>query len=178
MTLEGPTLEDIKEMNLFQRLHACMGLAGQMGKGGYNEHSRYTYVKASDVAKKFQELLLLYRVFCTASVEEVVHQKTQTATGKPSMFVGVKVRYTFINIDDPEDKFEVIGAGDGMDSGDKGLYKALTGSEKYLFSLNFCMGSDDDAETDSPEIGGNTKTAQKANSVASPASHGPTTTMF
>lgn len=139
-------------LNLYQRLGLIMQEAGTMSKSGYNDHSRYAYVKAADVAKKFQELLLAYDVFVTASVEEVIHTKTQTAGGKASMFTCAKVRYTFVNADKPEEQFSVVIPGDGMDTGDKGLYKALTGSQKYLFSLNFCMGSDDDAEKDSPEI--------------------------
>lgn len=174
--------DEIKELNLYQRLHGAMSEAGMMGKGGYNDHSKYTYVKAADVAKKFQELLLKYRVFCSANVIDTVHQKTQTAGGKAAMFAGVKVEYTFTNIDKPDEKLSVVAVGDGMDTGDKGIYKALTGSQKYLYSLNFCMGSDDDAETDSPEIAGNTKKAapiaKRAAEQAGVAQGGPVGPMF
>lgn len=141
------------DLNLYQRLSKVMEEAGTMGKSGYNEHSRYSYVKASDVAQKFQELLLKYGVFVRASVQDVVHKQVQSAKGKAQTYAHVCVQYCFINIDNPDDSFSVRACGDGLDTGDKGIYKALTGSQKYLFSLNFCMGSEDDAETDSPEIG-------------------------
>lgn len=139
-------------LNIYERLSLIMREAGTISKTGYNDHSRYKYVKAADVAKKFQELLLAYNVFVTASVEEVIHTRTKTAGGKDSMYVCTKVRYTFTNTDNPSDQFSVVIPGDGMDTGDKGVYKALTGSQKYLFSLNFCMGSEDDAEVESPEL--------------------------
>ena len=148
-------IETIEERgNLYQRLSRVMSEAGTMHKGGLNDFSGYTYVKASDVAQKFQQLLLAHGVFVTANVEEVTRKQVESAKGKSQMYVGVKVLYTFINIDNPVDRFVVQAVGDGMDTGDKGIYKALTGSQKYLFSLNFCMGSTDDAETESPELGG------------------------
>lgn len=147
--------------NLPQRLLAIMQEAGTIEKGGYNAHSRYKYVQEADVAKKFQELLVAHGVFLYSSVEDVVHQKTQTASGKPAMFVGVKMLYTFVNADNPEEKFEVRAAGDGMDTGDKAIYKALTGAHKYLLIRNFNLGSDEDAEKGNADIDGTSRPQAK-----------------
>lgn len=139
--------------NLTQRLVSIMEEAGTINKQGRNEFSGYSYVRETDVAQKLQELLVKHRVFLFSSVLEVSSQQVMSSQGKPNIFSSVKVLYTFVNCDNQEDKFEVMAVGDGMDTGDKAVYKALTGAHKYLLIRNFNLGSIDDAETASPEIG-------------------------
>ena len=127
--------------------------SGTMKKAGYNDFNKYSYVKESDVAEKFQSLLVKHRVFLFSSVTEAKSVQVQSASGKPSILSTVQMKYTFVNVDSPEDQFIVNATGDGMDTGDKAIYKALTGAHKYLLIRNFNLGSDNDAEVDSPEIG-------------------------
>jgi hypothetical protein len=143
-----------KTKNLFQRLLDIMEEAGTMKKAGYNDFNKYSYIKESDVAEKFQTLLVKHGVFLFSSVTEAKSVQVQSASGKPSILSTVQMQYTFVNVDNPEDKFSVNAAGDGMDTGDKAIYKALTGAHKYVLIRNFNLGSEDDAETASPEIGG------------------------
>ena len=147
------TTKTTKTKNLHQRLLAIMGEAGSMEKGGYNDFNKYSYIKESDVAKKFQDLLVKHGVFMFSSVEEAKSIQVQSAGGKPSILSTVKMLYTFVNVDDPEDDFKVYAAGDGMDTGDKAIYKALTGAHKYVLIRNFNLGSDEDAEKTSPSVG-------------------------
>jgi len=142
-----------EKINLHQRLLNIMEEAGTMNKGGTNEHHRYSYVKESDVAKKFQELLVKHRVFLFSSVQQAESKQVQSSTGKPNILASVMMEYTFVNVDKPEETFSVGASGDGMDAGDKAIYKALTGAHKYLLIRNFNLGSDDDAEKDSPAVG-------------------------
>ena len=139
--------------NLHQRMLAIMEEAGSMKKEGFNDFNKYSYVKESDVAKKFQELLVKHGVFCYSSVEEVRSKQVESAKGKPNILSTVKMQYTFVNVDNPEDQMQVGAAGDGMDTGDKAIYKALTGAHKYVLIRNFNLGSDDDTEKESPAIG-------------------------
>ena len=140
--------------NLYQRLLAIMAEAGTMKKAGFNDFNQYSYVKESDVAEKFQQLLVTHGVFLFSSVIKARSVQVQSSSGKPSILSAVHMLYTFVNADNPEEKFRVKAAGDGMDTGDKAIYKALTGAHKYLLIRNFNLGSDNDAETDSPEVGG------------------------
>jgi hypothetical protein len=138
-------------MNLYQKLIAIMSEAGTMAKKGRNEHQRYDYVREADVSEKFQELLVKHGVFVFSSVDDVTERETTNAKGRTNTFATVHVTYTFVNADNPEEQFKVGAAGSGVDVGDKGIYKALTGAHKYFLIRNFNLGSDDDAEVARPD---------------------------
>ena len=138
--------------NLAQKLLDIMSEAGTMEKAGYNAHNKYAYVKESDVSEKFQGLLAKHGVFILSSVLSCESKQVQSSTGKPNILSSVVMEYTLINVDDPKETYTVRASGDGMDVGDKAIYKALTGAHKYFFIRNFNLGSDDDAEKDSPAV--------------------------
>jgi hypothetical protein len=137
--------------NLYQRLVAIMAEAGTIKKLGFNEFDKYSYVKESDIAEKMQALFVKHGVFVTNSVIEHSSTQVTSSTGKPSILSSVVSLYTFINADNPSERHEVRAVGDGMDRGDKAIYKALTGAHKYFLIRNFNLGSEEDAEKESPE---------------------------
>ena len=153
------------------RLLAVMEEFGTIDKGGYNSHSNYKYVKEADVARKFQELLVKHRVFVFSSIIDSKTVPTQTSSGKSAFYSKVVVEYTFVNVDQPEERHSVQAVGEGMDTGDKAIYKAITGAHKYMLIRNFNLGSDEDAEKDSP---GESRQQRQQSNGARPASAQPT----
>ena len=53
--------------------------------------------------------------------------------------------YTFIDVDTAEE-ITVKTAGEGLDSGDKAPYKAMTGALKYALLQSFLLATGDDPE--------------------------------
>ena len=68
-----------------------------------------------------------------------------TKTGKAQMLTSVRIDYNFVDVK-TGDKIEGFIVGQGMDMGDKGVYKAITGAIKYLYIKTFNIPTQDDPE--------------------------------
>lgn len=141
------------QKNLQQKLLDIMEEFGSVEKKGRNEFQNYAYVREADIAIRTQELLVKHKVFISSSVTHVSERQVPSSKGKANMYATVTVEYTMTNAEHPNEQIVVQAMGSGMDSGDKALYKALTGAHKYFLIRNFNLGSDDDAEKASPEMG-------------------------
>lgn len=146
-------LEDRKNMNLATKLCEIMRLAGKVEKTGHNSFSNYDYIEESFLASKMQKLFCRYKVFVLSSVLSYEEQQVTNSKGKVQMHSTCMMEYTLINGDKPEEQYKVQAAGAGMDVGDKGLYKALTGAHKYFLIRNFNLGGDTEAEQETPSMG-------------------------
>jgi hypothetical protein len=78
---------------------------------------------------------------------------------KAGVFVMVKTSHKFIDADSGEE-LPMCGAGLGWDSGDKGVYKAITGAMKYMLMKNFLVTDEQD-----PEAGDQADTREPADGV-------------
>jgi len=111
-------------------------------KDGYNKHSNYNYISEAN-----------YKTICKAILKEnglelkssIVSVERFTGLGKLSLGVGVVEEYELIDIDTGYGE-KSQSAGDGVDNGDKSIYKAMTGSFKYFMANNFQITTGDDAE--------------------------------
>lgn len=123
----------------------CKGVA----MAGRNEHQQYNYMKAADVADTIRALLVKHRVIMLPSTDE--HKMIQYPNQKGACvnYVSCTVNYLFVDAENPGDTITLKQAAHGADTnGDKGIYKALTGAHKYMLRQAFCLGTEDDAETD------------------------------
>lgn len=141
-----PTKEP-KALTLAAKLCAITADVRTVVKAGRNQQQNYSYVKEADVSDAVGASMSKHGVFCLPTVQEITEREYQTRNGNTMNLARVKVQYTFINADNPEEKYEAVHFGDGSDSGDKALYKALTGCHKYALMRTFCIGSEDDPET-------------------------------
>jgi hypothetical protein len=62
----------------------------------------------------------------------------------------VKMTFTWYDTETGE-SLVVEWAGSGSDKGDKGLYKAMTGAEKYVLLKTFLVPTGDDPEAEEPK---------------------------
>lgn len=152
----------MESKNLYQRLLAIMAEAGTIKKLGFNEFDKYSYVKESDIAEKMQSLFVKHGVFVTNSVIEHSTVQVTNSKGNQQMLSQVVSLYTFINADNPSETHEVRAVGDGLDRGDKAIYKALTGAHKYMLIRNFNLGSEEDSEKESPSLGAESQVTTRA----------------
>jgi hypothetical protein len=144
---------------LVARLLSICGATRSIEKRGYNAHFKYKFYKESDVAEAIRDLFVEHGVFCLPSMEDVTQVRDNHTR--------IRMRYTFINADDPEDVYSVSFFGDGCDNQDKGIYKALTGCQKYMLLKTFQLGSDED-----PENEREAKPSQRHSAPARPAYQG------
>lgn len=165
----------IEKGSLRQRLAALYKAASSPEKKGYNAFHRYHFVRESDVANLLRPLFAEHGIVVSMSMVdrrtekiEVVKADDKTAV---RYFTSVTLRYEISSADDPNDKIVADAFGDALDDQDKGIYKAVTGAQKYFMMKFFHLGSDvdDDPEHDGQSSGnGQPQPRPKRSSAAPP----------
>lgn len=117
-------------------------VSGQVKKSGHNSYQNYDYVMESDLLEAVRGELINQSLVITTSVETVKREGDITE---------VRLKHTFIDVDSGE-TLEVYSAGQGQDKGDKGVFKAITGANKYFLLKMFQLSGNDDPENDVPEV--------------------------
>lgn len=138
-------------MGLQQKKVEAMKLIGQIAKDAKNQQQGFSYLSDEAVTAKVQSVLSSVGIALTPpDVTDISCVSTVTAKGGPWHTVTVKVRMGLADTDTSETESGVI-VGIGADSGDKAVYKALTGARKYFFRLIFGIGTGDDPDATSCE---------------------------
>lgn len=127
-------------------LHEVMSKVGYVQKTGKNAFHGYKYAGEGDLLEKLRPAMLdagLILIPSVASVSPVDEHGNTT----------VRVEYTLLHKDGDvwPDKIGAAGCGGDKNKngvGDKGLYKALTGANKYLLFKLFQIETGDDPERD------------------------------
>lgn len=167
-----------KPKTLVQKLCEAGAAVGWIEKGGYNEFHKYKYATEADIVSALRGELFKRQVFIFPSfvrhertpieVETMKwddHVKAKVPSVRKTALTEVDIEWTFTDGESGE-QIKVMVPGIGEDSVDKGLYKAFTGSEKYLLMKSFLLPTGDDPERDSEE---DARTAKQANAEAGKA---------
>jgi len=154
-----------KPKTLVGKLCEVMGAVGHVPKHGHNAFHDYDYATEADIVDHVRDEMAKRGVLMTMEVAslDVVQP---VVDGKAKQFVTTAhLIVTFHDADSPE-VLSFKWAGTGQDSGEKGLYKALTGGEKYALMKTFLIPTGDDPERDDKT---DTKAAPKAQPPTSEA---------
>lgn len=134
--------------NLARRLAWVMSQVGYVQKRGTNNFHNYKYATETDIVDSIRWLLAEARIVMIPNVVNHSTREIQTAKGRTEYITDVLVEFTF-HCGDSGDTIKFVMAGSGQDAGDKGVYKALTGAEKYALMKCFLVPTGDDPEADS-----------------------------
>lgn len=153
--------EEIKALNIYEKMILITDEIGVIEKNlkiDINKTRSYKAVSERDVLDNVKPLEKKYRVYSYPVEREIVDKDTlekETDYGiTKSLFMRVKTKYRFVNIDNPEDYVETIVWGDGIDTGDKAPGKAMTYADKYALMKAYKLSTGDDPDKDaSPEKG-------------------------
>lgn len=114
-----------------------------MKKGGFNKAFNYSYTSEKQLKEVFQPLFkeagVIFKV-------DVIDQKVEPGDGKMRLTL-VTMQYHFIDSESGE-SIEGTFCSQGSDSGDKGIFKAITGAIKYILTSTFLIPTGDDPEKD------------------------------
>lgn len=116
---------------------------GVLKRGGKNDFDHYSYFSEAQYKELFTELFANNGLEFKASETEVIEI---AGTQKQPFAKRVKMEITLTDCDKPEDFETVTTYGEGMDKGDKALFKAKTGALKYYLADNFLVATGDDPE--------------------------------
>lgn len=164
---------DIKSMNIFQRVAAitdelgvvAKNLSVSAGKGSYKA------VSERDIIDAVKPLEAKYRVFSYPSDRAIIDdeilegEKTYNSqtTKTTTFFTRIKTEYTFLNIDNPEERFTTTVFSEGIDTGDKGSGKAMTYADKYAMMKVYKISTGDDPDQNPSEETSYTRSGNNQN---------------
>jgi hypothetical protein len=135
---------------LAKKMLAVMAAVDAVEKRGKNEKQGYAYVKAVDVAREVRKALMEVGVGFSYDCGQTERWEKPTNSGGSLTFVQLPINATFTDIETGEEK-TITAVGWGMDTGDKAIYKAMTGALKYALRMNFLIPDELDPENDAGE---------------------------
>lgn len=169
-TTKAITSDEIKEMNIHQRIHKACGFIlanpvvknGEMKVGG---SILYRYFKAEDVIKSAAKAFCDNGIVMTikAETEHTTYDKTTKTGAKTVHYFIIKGTMFLINIDKPDDKLEMVFYGSAEDDSDKAIGKANTYAKKIALMNLLQMQDGEDTDAVVSEEG--TYTQKATNSV-------------
>jgi hypothetical protein len=158
--------EDKRPLNIYARLAQIYGYIHQIRKTGWNSFHKYKFVTESNVVEAVRPILSEYGIWLEHGLAfnpELgivgLQRLTKTLKDKQKNIVGTSEDLTAVILESQfiwwnpttkelERTEKKYWAGYGDDPGDKGVYKAETGAEKYLFMKTFLISTGDDPEAD------------------------------
>lgn len=134
--------------NIYQRMNLIMKEAQSIEKLGWNDYSKYKYVRAVDVINEINNLCTKHGVQILINEETLDREKVDK-----NYFSKIKCKAIFVNVDTPTDQVEVGYFTISADTLDKDIFKAKTNGLKYLLTQVFLLVTDviKDTEDDSTE---------------------------
>lgn len=156
-------------------LHEVMQKVGYVQKTGKNSFHGYRYAGEADLLDKLRPAMIEAGLLLMPS--------GQTVSGPDEHGnVSVSIAYTLAHVDGDVWPHPLVAFGCGNDRakngtvGDKGVYKAITGANKYLLFKLFQIETGDDPESDvEHEPAGGSIPSRGAGVVSSPAAPAPAT---
>jgi hypothetical protein len=153
-----------QQRSLVKKLCRIMKAVGYLQKTGRNQKQEYNYATEADVAEMLRDKLAEENVFifpnCVRNERTRIERPGYNAGEfKVSYATDVEMEWTFEDGDSGETRVCKI-PGSSETPGDKGVYVAQTGSEKYLLMKAFLIPTGDDPERDENEQRGTKADAQ------------------
>lgn len=144
-------------ISIYNKLFNVLNELNGVGQNGYNSFHKYKYTKQEDIISAIKPLLIKNRLLITNQVIEEETVEAMVGAGK-GLLCKVTLEFTITDLDSMA-QIKQQYKGHGMDVGDKGIYKAMTGAEKYFYMKNFLIssGNDDPEYNGIDEMPKNTK---------------------
>lgn len=157
-------------MNIYEKLSAITTELSTVAKNlevGVGQN-KYKAVGEADVLRAVKPLEAKYKVYSYPVSRTIIESGTVDSTNykgevKKNLFERIEVVYRFINIEKPDEYIDITSYGDGIDSQDKSVGKAMTYADKYalLKAYKIITGEDPDQNESDDLNGASTKKPPK-----------------
>ena len=141
----------MSELNIYQRISKITTELGTVAKNlnVSTGKSSYKAVSEKDVKDAVKPLEDKYGVLSFPVDKEIVESDLiEDVSGRRYRYMRLRVVMRFINTDKPEEYVDVIGYGDGIDTGDKAPGKADSYAVKYCLISCYKLSSGSGEELD------------------------------
>ena len=154
-------MSEKKIMNIFQKMSAITEEITRVAKNlnvGVGK-SQYKAVGEADVLSAVKPIEVKYGVYSYPVSRNIIDTNILTTkteyngqvTEKNQLFMRLETIYRFVNIDKPEEFIDITTYGDGVDSQDKAVGKAMTYSDKYALLKAYKIETGDDPDQKASE---------------------------
>lgn len=133
--------------SLVAKLAEVLGDVERVPKSGYNDFHKYSFATEADIVAAVRKGMSTHGLIMVPSVEDVTWRD-----GKSAPIATTRVRFTIMD-GDSDASLSFVIVSEGQDSGDKALYKALTGATKYALLKLFLIPTGDDPEHETAQRG-------------------------
>lgn len=143
-----------EKLNLHQRLVRVMASMGAIGKGGQATYGdKYAYHKIDDIDDKLRVALVEHGVVATIvdirdRKLEYFQETNDYNKVKTTWYSECVIVVELVNADNPSDKTQIVGWGQGLDNGDKATGKAISYAAKAAYLSAFHLRGQPDNEAD------------------------------
>jgi hypothetical protein len=144
----------MSDKQLVKKLAQGMQQVQYIQKRGHNKFHNYKYATEADVNEKVREELSKQNVIMLPSMKSHDMRETKTKSGNTEYIVCVDMEFKFVDGDTGEE-LSIQMSGEGQDVGDKAIYKAISGAQKYALMKVFMIPTGDDPEADTGGDGQN-----------------------
>lgn len=129
-------------MNIYQKMVAIRQAVPYLQKAANGP--QYQYVSSSQTVSAVRDLLDEHGIFLKTEMLDQTLTEFKTAKGALQFMTVIKMRFTWINAENPEEQIVTLWEGQGVDNGEKGIGKAATYAEKYFILKTFNIPTDKD----------------------------------
>lgn len=114
---------------IYPRLAAIMKETRAIGKSEKNQQQGFLFRGIDNVMNELHDIFARNEVFILPHVETFTAENRPTKSGGMQTFTRATVRFTYMTTDGSS--VETVNVGEAMDSGDKGMNKAMSIALKY-----------------------------------------------
>ena len=141
-------MSEEKTLSLVSKLANVMKEVKYIQKRGYNKFHKYNYATEADVNEKVGEELSKANIIMIPNMVSHDTREHTNRNGNVEYIVTVNMEFRFI-CGDSGQEITFNMSGSGQDAGDKGIFKAISGAQKYALMKVFMIATGDDPEGDS-----------------------------
>ena len=135
------------EWKVLTGIQMVMDEIGAIGKNKKNTTQGFSFRGIDDVMNTLHPLLAKAKIFIYPEVIDTEREERTNRNGNTLIYTTVKVRYHFVSTEDASEIVSVV-CGEGMDSGDKSLNKAMSIAMKYAAFQVFCIPTEEMVDPD------------------------------
>jgi hypothetical protein len=167
-----PTPEEVRGWNIHQRMFHAADLISMVGKSKFNSFHKYKYASHDDVVAKVRQAFQLCGILCVTDITdyrlETQQMPDDSGKVKYQTLATLMEEVSFINPDDPQDRYVIHVPAYSYDTSDKAIGKAISYAKKYaLVALSGLMlATGDDADQDHHETDAMERARQSAKAPA------------
>lgn len=143
-------MSEAVKLNLRQKLASVYTKLDHVEKSGTNSKQNYKFVKSADMLRAMRNAFAELGIYAETNYDLLGTYDIKTNSGGTMHTATVKATIKLYDCDSDE-TMTISGLGDGADSGDKGIYKAQTGSTKNALRNGSLMPDEGDPTGGDPE---------------------------